>query len=160
MSQRFKVKWGWMAAAFVVGLALAFLWLRQPTQPFTRERFETARERWREAGIDSYHLRYRMNASIYGVTVRDRIVTEVTVDGRAPHGGNRRLYSMDGLFETLQLELDNLTDPGGPFGAQADSVIARVHFHPTLGYIERYLRTSGGAGSGAAIELLEFTPLN
>ena len=33
----------------------------------------------------------------------------------------------------------------------------RVRFNPKLGYVERYLRSSGGHGRGASIEIIEFS---
>ena len=64
---------------------------------------------------------------------------------------------MDGLFDTLEQELDNSTDPAGPFAGRAETVLMRVRFNHALGYVERYLRSSGGQGRGASIERVEFT---
>jgi len=84
-------------------------------------------------------------------------VDQATVDGRPPTTTDLNAYSVDGLFDTLEQELDNLTDPAGPFTGQAGTVMMRVRFNPEFGYVERYLRSSGGHGRGASIELLEFT---
>jgi hypothetical protein len=54
------------------------------------------------------------------------------------------------------MELENLADPAGPFAGRAESVLARVRFNPDLGYPERYLRSAGGFGRGADIQVLEF----
>lgn len=157
MTRRGRLRLWLTAGAFVLGLVATLLMIRNPSEPFTRAVFEAARQRWRESGIEDYHMRYRMNGSDYVVTVRDGIVTDVTVDGREPHTTNLQTYGMDGLMDVLALELENLQDANGPFGDQAKTIIARVHFHPKLGYVERYLRSSGGMGRGAAVELLEFT---
>jgi hypothetical protein len=53
--------------------------------------------------------------------------------------------------------LENSTDPAGPFAGRAETVLMRVRFNRELGYVERYLRSSGGQGRGASIEMIEFT---
>ena len=64
-------------------------------------------------------------------------------------------YSVEGLFDILELDLENLADPNGPFGHSAQKVIVRVRFNREFGYIERYLR-SGGMIRGATIEVISF----
>ena len=147
-----------MGAAFLVGAGGAALWFREPMVPLTREVLAAARQRWHAAGVRGYAVRYRMHGSEYAIEWRDGIVEQATVDGRPPTTTDLNAYSIDGLFDTLEQELDNLTDPAGPFAGQAGTVLMRVRFNPSLGYVERYLRSSGGHGRGASIEMIEFTP--
>lgn len=152
-----KKLWLIWLAAFFAGLAGALLWMREPMAPLTREALAAARERWRAAGVGSYELRYRMLRSEYVVRVRDGIVEEATVDGNVPTSGNWRAYGVEGLFDTLAQDLDNLADPAGPF-AGGKPPILRVRFNPQLGYVERYIRSGGGQSKGASIEVIGFAP--
>lgn len=146
-----------MCAAFMIGAGGAVLWFREPMSPLTREVLAAARQRWRAAGVRGYAVRYRMHGSEYAIEWRDGIVEEASVNNRPPTTADLNAYSIDGLFDTLEQELDNLTDPAGPFAGYAGTVLMRARFNPSFGYVERYLRSSGGHGRGASIELIEFT---
>ena len=146
-----------MGAAFVIGAVGAVLWFREPMEPLTREALAAARQRWRAAAVRAYEVRYRMHGSEYVIHGRDGIVEEASVNGRPPTTTNLNAYSIDGLFDTLEQELENSTDPAGPFAGRAETVLMRVRFNRELGYVERYLRSSGGQGRGASIEMIQFT---
>jgi len=144
--------------AFGLGIAGGILWMREPTVPLTSENLAAARRRWADSGTDSYRFRYRMNHDIYEVAVENGIVVDVEVNGRRPRSEEFGSYSMMGLFSLLELELENLADPQGPFAGWAGSVLARVRYNERLGYLERYLRSAAGMPRGADIEILEFRP--
>jgi len=146
-------------AAFILAAIGSLLMLREPTIPLTEERLAEARRRWRQADVENYRAQYEMNRSRYDVTVRDGIVVEAVIDGKPSHGGQWRLWSIEGLFDTLAIDLNNLNNPDGALSKAKDAVILRVRFHPELGYVERYVRSSAGPGSGALIEMKEFTRL-
>jgi hypothetical protein len=146
-----------MLAAFGLGAAGALFWLREPMEPLTREALAAARQRWRSAGISDYELRYRMQASAYVVRFRNGIVHDVKVNDKVPTSGNWSAYGVEGLFEMLGQELDNAADPAGPF-AGGKAILLRVRFHPQRGYVERYLRSSGGGARGAAIDQVTLRP--
>jgi len=145
-----------MFGAFAVGLIAAFFWVRIPMTALTPECLAAARAKWDRAGIQSYDASYLMHGSAYDVKVRDGIVMEVLVDGRPATSADVRSYSMPGLFDLLELELENMSDPNGPFRFGLDTVVARVRFHPEYGYVERYLRSGGGQHRGASVELTAF----
>ncbi len=151
-----RLNLGLMLAAFVAGTVGAILWVRQPMEPLTRENLAQARQRWRDANIPAYEIHYELLGSEYVVRSRNGIVEEVTVNGQVPTSGNWRVYGVEGLFDTLAEELDNAADPAGPF-AGGKPVLMRVRFHPQHGYVERYLRSSGGHGKGALIQVIRFT---
>lgn len=141
--------------AFVIGLTVFFFVIREPTEQLTIELLASARQRWRLAKIADYDLRYRMHESEYAVRCRGGTVIEAQVDGNAAMSRELSNYSVEGLFDILELDLENLADPNGPFGRTAQQVIVRVRFNREFGYIERYLR-SGGMVRGATIELISF----
>ena len=64
----------------------------------------------------------------------------------------------DGLFETLQAELENIHDPSNPLGTPPGNVIARVRFNEHMGYPQRYIRGGTGLNRGSTLEMLEFRP--
>ena len=146
------------AAAFIAALVLTWIVVREPTVPLTPELLRTARGRWSSASVADYDLRYRMHGTEYAVKVRGGIVTEVLADGRLARTADARGYGMNGLFDLLATELENASDPQGPFAGSNTTMVMRVRFHPQLGYLERYLRSGGGARP-AAIELIEFAAI-
>ncbi len=145
---------------FCLGAVLTLIYFREPTVPFTREATEDARRVWTQGGIKSYAAAYRMNASLYEVTVRNDLVESVAVDGVTPNATNLQTYSVSGLFDLLELELSNLSDSKGPFGPSGSMIVARVRFHPQWGYPERFLRAGGGTGQNATIEMVRFEVLD
>lgn len=143
--------------AFGLGLIVAVFLSREPMETLSADGLADARRRWQDSAVTGYDLRYTMNRSEYVVCVRDGIVTEVTVNGRPPMNRDPRPYTIEGLFDTLAQELDNLSNPAGPFAGMNRKVFLRVRFNKELGYVERYLRTGGPVGRAATIELTDFS---
>lgn len=139
--------------AFLLGMAAALFYLREPTEPLSAASLARARMLWQNAQIQSYRARYRMHGSLYEVRVRDGFVTELLVNGQVPSVAQPGAYSIPGLLDTLAAELENMTDSSKPFG---DNVVARVRFHHRWGYPERYVRGGTGLSRGGMIEMLEF----
>jgi len=142
--------------AFISGVIIALIFVREPMSPLTAELLRAAREKWAAAKIVDYDIRYRMHGSVYEIRVRDGLVTAATVDGQTPRTSDVGAYTAEGLFETLAQELENLADPSGPFAGRPAVVTMRVRFNEHHGCVERYLRSAGRAGRPVAIELLEF----
>ena len=140
---------------FVVGITLAIWFLREPTEALTSEVLEAAKERWNATGIRDYDLRYRMHDNLYEVKARNGVVTELKVNGRAARTGDPNAYSVEGLFDTLEQELENVADPAGPLAGGRGTMPMRVRFNAERGHIERYLRGPSGGGRGVTIELIE-----
>lgn len=145
------------AVAFVLGLCAALLYMREPTVPLSTEALSEARQRWQQARIRSYHLTYRMHGSVYEVEVRDGLVVDMTVNGQTLSIAQPGAYSVEGLFDVLEMELENLGDASKPMGNSGASVLARVRFNARYGYPERYVR-GGGTASNATLEMKRFTP--
>lgn len=142
--------------AFSVGVIATIALLREPMEPLTDHALEVAHQHWRLAGIRNYDLHFKMNGSEYKVTVRQGLVYKLLVNGKASTAADKQAYSVNGLLELMQLELENLNDPAGPFAAFKEIMIARVRFNSRLGYVERYLRSGMGQAKGAFIELIRF----
>jgi len=148
------------ALAFAIGGVISLIGLRERTEPLTTDLLRDARTRWEAHGIADYDLRYRMHGSLYAVSVRGGIVISMRVDGIEPRSADLAAYSVEGLFDTLEMELEGLADPRGPFAGGNRAVLMRVRFNASLGYVERYLRSGGGGRQGVAIEVLAFEPIN
>ncbi len=143
-----------VGGAFAVA-AIISLWIaREPTVPLSAETLRAARQLWKQAALRDYDLSFFMHASRYDVQVRDGIVRDLRVNGQMTTSGDWGLFSMDGLFDTLAMELDNRHSGEGPFAAGRE-VSLRARFHPAQGYVERFLR---GGTRGASIELISLTP--
>jgi hypothetical protein len=145
------------AVAFVLGLGAALLYLREPTVSLTAEALAQARRTWKEGGIRSYHLKYRMHGTLYEVDVQDDLVTDISVDGRTLSIAQPGAYSVNGLFDVLELEIENLNEASRQGGQTAVNGLARVRFNSTLGYPERFVRGGRGVGN-ATLEMIQFTP--
>lgn len=142
--------------AFAV-TAVVSLWIaREPTVPLTADTLRTARRLWNRAALRDYDLTFVMHASRYDVQVRGGIVRDLRVNGQMTTSGDWGLFSMDGLFDTLAMELENRQSDEGPFAAGRE-VSLRARFHPVMGYIERYLR---GGKRGTSIEQVSLAPVN
>lgn len=141
-----------MLAAFPIGILAGVWYVREPTAALTREALSQARQRWRDAGVTSYELSYDMLGSAYRIVWRKGRVEDASVNGQPPTSGDWRAYSVEGIFDTLEQELDNVADAAGAYAGRDDLVMMRVRFHPRLGYVERYLRGGGWIGRGATIE--------
>ena len=146
--------------AFGAGLCAATLALREPMDALTTQGLAAAQKRWHNAGVRAYALRYRMHSNQYHVAWRDGVVTGVLVNDQPLERGDFKTYSVDGLFDLLESELENLSDPAGPFAGRRESILARVRFNPELGYVERYVRSSGGIGPGALVVVESFQRLD
>lgn len=144
------------ALAFPCGLCVAFFYLREPMVDLTEASLSAAKERWRNARVVDYDIRFNMNGSLFELVVRAKEVTSILVNGQRPETVDEDAYTVDGLLEILDLELENLTDPNGPMTIGRNVAYARVRFHEEMGYVERYVRSRAGWGRGASIELLQF----
>lgn len=145
------------AVAFVLGLLGALAYLREPTVPLTADALAQARQRWQRAGIRSYYLKYRMHGSLYQVEVKDSLVVDIMVNGQVLSIAQPGAYSIDGLFDVLEMELENLSDISRSIESSATKVVARVRFNTRHGYPERYVR-GGGAAANATLEMIDFRP--
>lgn len=148
-----------LSAAFALGVMGGMWYAREPTRPLTREGLAEARKRWNAVEISDYELSYEMLGSAYHVVWRKGRVEDASVNGKAPTSGDWQAYSVEGIFDTLQQELDNVADAAGAYAGRDQLVMMRVRFHPTFGYVERYLRGGAGLGPGAAIEKVHLRKL-
>jgi len=156
MTQRAKVHLVLWPSAFVAGLVGTLVVIREPTEPLTPSALNAARQQWRDSAVVNYDLSFAMHGSIYAVQIREGLVVHAEVNGRKPLTADLEAYSMDGLFDLLEQELENSAGPAGSLGSSAGRPLLRVRFNSKLGYIEKYLRSASSGMRGAAIELTHF----
>ena len=148
-------KWLIAASAFALGVLVAIVWLREPTTALTSQTLSEARQRWRSAGMRSYDARFMMHNSLYEVRVRNGLVEEIAVNGRVPSSAQPGAYSIEGLFDTLETEIENLSDPAGPLSG---GMLPRVRFNDRFGYPEYYVRAGSGGARSVTMKMLHFAP--
>jgi hypothetical protein len=142
--------------AFLAGLIAALWFVREPTERLTPENLKAARQKWREAEITDYELEFRMQGSPCEVKVRGGVVEDIRMGGRIPTSSDWSMYTVEGLFDTLEMELEALGRTAGDGQAATQPAQMRVRFHPRVGYVERYLRSGIGPSGGASIEMIRF----
>jgi hypothetical protein len=128
---------------------------------------DTAKARWRDAGIPDYDLEWvssGLNSAHYRVNVREntvRRIDSIQGDGHAVelHPGEPRFYGVDGLFLTIADELAQKKTQR-PFGQPPGTkVVMRFQFDPKLGYPLWYRRDVMGTMLSARIDVMKLTPL-
>ncbi|NOT00624.1 MAG: hypothetical protein HOP29_08355 [Phycisphaerales bacterium] len=160
--------WGATALVAVSVVVGGVYYLREPLDRLDGARLRIARQNWRSAGIHNYHATYEMAGGVYRVDVRvGRIATLELDDGPVTTSEPER-FTIDGLFDVLEMELDAFDSPDDADRTAGDATAAdtaepgrhaimRVRFHPKLGYVERYLRTVTGSGRTHGIEMKSFS---
>lgn len=143
-----------LALGLVVG---AFVLLREAMVPLNREILDEARDKWERAEIDDYEMVFTMADGEYAVRVHAGRITSLTRDGQSTTTHRPMDFTVDGLFDTLERELEAIDDPASPLGGDARTTLLRVRFNPEFGYVERYVRVVGGTGRSNTIVLKSIT---
>lgn len=152
-----------LVGAFGLALATALVVRSGSLADLTSAQLESARDRWsRHAPVD-YDLEVfvkadRLEDARFDIRVRDGEVQYALQNGIATTG-TAEAYTVPGLFEILERELELSRDPGSGFGApEGYRAYLKVRFDPELGYPRRYRRSVGGTTNGVEITVLRFVP--
>jgi hypothetical protein len=156
----------WMiVAALVFGVVTALVVRRSDDlTELTAQELLSAQEAWRGTGTDDYDLEVfvladRLEDGRFEIEVRGGRVTRALQNGIAT-SGTADAYSVAGLFEILQRELELSTDASRGFGApEGYRAYLRVRFNAQLGYPEVYRRSVGGTSNGVEIRVLRLSTL-
>jgi hypothetical protein len=153
----------WSGVGIVAILVLAVPYLGGRTEPVTRDGLERARAKWASAGISNYDLNLETRGAQtgrYHVEVRNRQLASITRDGNAADPAAGEYWTVEGLFQVIEEELEAAERPGSEtFGAQSQ-VWLRARYDSRLGYPIRFVRevkrtgaqtTTGYVPSGASI---------
>jgi Family of unknown function (DUF6174) len=137
-------------------------------QEVTPESVQAAKQLWARAGIRDYDLDWSVtgpNNAHYLVTVRDGQVRTIEMIGRdggksALHPAETSLYSVDGLFRTLEEELAVCSKSETPFGQPKGSkVVMRFQPDGKQGYPHWYHRDVLGTPMSMSIDVNALTPI-
>jgi hypothetical protein len=142
--------WYFLALAVLSAAAIIIPIIYNLNQQLTEEQVAEARTRWKQHGFASYDLDYgerndsddwdRYVAKVRGgevvsLRVNDRLVA---LEGMTPQ--ERRKYSVPGMFEQIEEQLNEEKDGGRRNFATAD-------FDPAAGYPRHYIRRVRGSRS-------------
>jgi hypothetical protein len=134
----------------------------------TPEAVQSAKQLWARAGIRDYDLDWSVtgpNNAHYLVAVRGGAVSQIELiqpDGRkaAARPADTRMYSVDGLFRTIEDELAVCSKAERPFGQpKGTKVVMRFRPDATLGYPRWYRRDVLGSSASIAIDVNALTPI-
>ena len=150
-------------AAGLLGLVIMVWWIvSHRTEPVTRERLARARASWDAAGITSYDLRFRTSGArngTYHVEVRDGQAVRIILDGRLANPAEKDFYTVEGLFRTIEEELELFENPPENAVPAGTQVWLRMRCDPHLGYPVRFIRQVPGANLGEQIHVLSVVPV-
>ena len=160
---------GLIAGVFLTGLVFAavLIWLRLTDDPvYTDDALRDARSRWADSGPADYDMTIVVSGRQPGeihVEVRDGQPTRVIRDHQQLTVANQMMpWTVPGMFDTVERDADNSADAAagdGPFASEDGSPIMQwVHFHPQLGYPQRYHRVIRGTPQEIRWEVTVFQP--
>lgn len=138
---------GVLGGVFVALAAVAVVVVvsrRQAAPTLTGEALAAARQRWEARGPGDYRLDLVVTgrrASGYHVEVRDGKPSKVLCNQRPTTPRTWYYWTVPGLFEVVEHDIECADDPTEGFGASPGSrVVLRAVFDAELGYPRRYER--------------------
>ncbi len=144
---------------------------RNPLPELTPQRLEQARRLWQQRGPRSYEMTLLLgdpeNESSQEPTqrIQIRVEKERPVAVRRHPGGElpRRVWdywTVPGLFDVLQRDLENRQSPQRAFGVSDPAmVVLRCRFDPQYGFPRQYQRIVRTRGLQSHWSVIEFRPL-
>lgn len=151
----------WIASGLAVGL-LSGWWVagRAGGRDLVRSDLDAARDLWRRRGPASYELVIETRGATGKrsvVAVRDGEVVSMETGGRPASRGAWRYWSVEGLFDFLESELENAASARETYGAAPEEVVLKASFDRDLGYPRRFLRHVLGTRNSVEWEVESLT---
>jgi len=140
-----------IAALVIIGVIVALQVFVADTIPeLTEARLEAAAEIWQANAPAGYDMDVQIRGAQPGVVhieVRDGAVTAMTRDGVSPPQRTWDVWSVPGMFDTLEREMVLAEDPQHEMDVAAGTKLQlRCEFDPKFGIPRRYHRfATGGA---------------
>jgi hypothetical protein len=149
-------------ACFVVAAAMLRIFATQRLPELTASELEKAEQLWEQAAPAGYEIDVEILRGRPGtvhVEVRNDEVTAMTRDGRSPAQRTWWYWSVPGMFETLERELEMAEDPVHEVGAASGTRWQlRCEFDPAYGYPRRFHRYVSGGGQEVYWRVTSFVP--
>lgn len=147
----------------VAALAAVLLAARSRTPPLTEEALQVAISRWDARDLKDYDLDIELGGNRPGtihVEVRNGQVVHMTRDGVEPRQKRTwDVWSVPGMFDTLEQELDNARRPADAFQSKgASQMVLWAEFDPDWGYPLKYDRVVLGADFEVHWKVTRFVP--
>ena len=146
-----------VGAAFLLRMLVA-----QRIPELTEAELEEAQALWDSAGPAGYEMDLEILQGRPGtvhIEVRNGEITAMTRDGRTPAEHTWRYWSVPGLFETVERELEMAEDPVHEVGAAAGTRWQlRCEFDPAYGFPRRFHRHVFGGGQEVYWRVTSFVP--
>lgn len=131
-----------VAVAAIVVLVAVFR--REATAELGLDALNGAQERWRQNGPADYSLDVQVTGrqpGQYHVEVRAGEPFEVRRNGVVANRRTWQYWTVPGLFEVIEHDIDCSEDPTRGFGARPGSkAVLRARFDPVRGYPKRFER--------------------
>jgi Family of unknown function (DUF6174) len=153
-----------LAALLCLAGAAAFLQLfvAQKLPSLSAHELEKAEELWDRAGPPGYDMDLEIRKprpETLHIEVRNGEISAMQRDGMTPAQHTWRYWSVPGLFETLERELDMAEDPVHEAGADAEMQWQlRCDFDPAYGYPRQFHRYVSGGGPEVYWRVTRFIP--
>ncbi|HQU41795.1 MAG: hypothetical protein B7Z73_02850 [Planctomycetia bacterium 21-64-5] len=130
--------------ALAATIAMVVVFRRQATPPLTTEALDAARTRWQQNGPADYALDVTVmgrQPGRYHVEVRDGKPVEVLRNGVRSDRRTWHYWTVPGLFEVIEHDVDCAEDPTRGFGAKPGSkAVLRAEFDERRGYPLKFER--------------------
>ena len=144
-----------LAVGLVIGGAALILVFRAPGETLTQDNLQTARARWTQGGPKSYDMEIVVTGAqdnTHNVEVRGGAVVRMKTGGvEVTSKSARASWSVEGMFDTLQRELENIGEVHG-----TSEVVLRVVYDARLGYPKKFLRHVAGQKNSIEWEVRSF----
>ena len=139
-----------IAALLIIGVIVALQVFVADTIPeLTEARLEAAAEKWQENESAGYDMDIDIRGAQPGkvlIEIRDGAVTAMTRDGVSPPQRTWDVWSVPGMFDTLEREMVLAEDPQHEMDVAAGTKLQlRCEFDPKYGIPRRYHRFATGA---------------
>lgn len=160
---RAAARWTALALAFVAaGITLWFLY-RGEGDPLTEKKLAEARTLWKSAGLTEYDIEIEVSGgqqATHVLSVRGGKVTTMTTNGVAAPERIWAVWTVEGMFDTLETELRNAAAPKVPYGVDDPAdVVLQVAFDDKLGLPRRFFRhVLGSDRGGIEWDITRFEP--
>ncbi|HEX3999049.1 MAG TPA: DUF6174 domain-containing protein [Pirellulales bacterium] len=166
VGRRSRISLRFVAGAIVLGVTLGLVATvvvllissRGQLPRMTAADFKNAERHWAEFGPASYEMNVEQSLGLSGkihVEVRQRQVTAMTINGEPAPPRLWDNWSVAGLFEIIQLDLDRNTDAAG----QSPVVFQQAEFDPDTGLPRVYRRTEMSGGQTVEWRIRSFRAL-